>query len=305
MLVRPSSPPEIVTARLGDGGVPPESIQARKTEHSRSSRNRGLFARSAFFRGLSWSFAWEGLPLTRSHRVRLPRPGSRKTYDEMSRYGDSRRLAAQSGGPVQNELTLREMVNGISALFAVMTPDGAVEDVNHAVLDYFGKTLEELKQWASTDAVHPDDLPGVIAVWSRSLESGEPYDLELRQRGADSVYRWFRVQGLPVRDADGRILRWCVLQTDIDERKRAEGLLAGENLVLKMTAKGSSLESILETVCRIVEQTATGCRCSALLFDLSGSTIQQALAPSLPSSYSSRFPGTPVDREGGRCTAAA
>src|SRR5712692_9220191 len=90
-------------------------------------------------------------------------------------------LRAQSGGPVQNELTLREMVNGISALFAVMTPDGAVEDVNHAVLDYFGKTLEELKQWASTDAVHPDDLPGVIAVWSRSLESGQPYDIELRQ----------------------------------------------------------------------------------------------------------------------------
>ena len=56
-------------------------------------------------------------------------------------------LRAQSGGPVQNGLTLHEMVNGISALFAVMTPDGAVEEVNHAVLDYFGKTLEELKQW--------------------------------------------------------------------------------------------------------------------------------------------------------------
>jgi PAS domain S-box-containing protein len=82
-------------------------------------------------------------------------------------------------------------------------------------------------------------------------------------------------------------------------------LLAGENLVLEMTAKGSSLESILEAVCRIVEQTASGCCCSALLFDPSGSTIQQAVAPSLPSSYSSRFPGTPIDREGGPCTAAA
>jgi hypothetical protein len=41
---------------------------------------------------------------------------------------------------------------------------------------------------------------------------------------------------------------WCILQTDIDERKRAEGLLAGEDLVLKMSAKGSSLKSILEAV---------------------------------------------------------
>jgi PAS domain S-box-containing protein len=62
----------------------------------------------------------------------------------------------------------------------------------------------------------------VIEVWRRSVESGQPYDVELRQRGADGVYRWFHVQGLPVRDAAGRILRWCVLQTDIEERKRNE-----------------------------------------------------------------------------------
>jgi len=121
---------------------------------------------------------------------------------------------------VQNELTFQQIVDGIPALIAVLTPDGAVEFVNRQVLDYFGKTLEELKEWASTDAVHPDDLPGVIAVWRRSVESGRPYDMELRQRSADGVYRWFHVQGLPVRDAEGRIIRWCVLQTDIDERKR-------------------------------------------------------------------------------------
>jgi len=55
---------------------------------------------------------------------------------------------------VQNELTLDQIVEGISALVAVLTPDGAVEFVNRQVLDYFGKTLEELKRWASTDAVH-------------------------------------------------------------------------------------------------------------------------------------------------------
>jgi PAS domain S-box-containing protein len=126
---------------------------------------------------------------------------------------------------VQHELTFHQFVDGISGLVAVLTPDGAVEFCNRQVLDYFGKTLEELKAWASTDAVHPDDLPGVIAVWTRSLESGEPYDMELRQRGADGVYRWFRVQGLPVRGAEGRILRWCVLQTDIGERKRDEAAL--------------------------------------------------------------------------------
>ena len=136
-----------------------------------------------------------------------------------------RQQGAVKEDPVQNDLTLRQIVDGISALFAVLTPDGKVELVNRQVLDYFGKTLEELKGWASTDAVHPDDLPSVIAVLTRSIESGQPYDVELRQRRADGVYRWFHVQGLPVRDADGRINRWCILQTDIDERKLAEDAL--------------------------------------------------------------------------------
>jgi PAS domain S-box-containing protein len=128
-------------------------------------------------------------------------------------------------GAVQDELTLHQIVDGISGLLAVLTPDGSVETVNRQVLDYFGKTLEDMRAWSSTDAVHPDDLAGVIAVWTRSIESGQPYDIELRQRGAGGIYRWFHAQGLPVRDVEGRVLRWFVLQTDVDERKRNEAAL--------------------------------------------------------------------------------
>jgi len=40
---------------------------------------------------------------------------------------------------VQNELTLRQIVDGISAPLAVMTPDGELEIVNRPILEYFGK----------------------------------------------------------------------------------------------------------------------------------------------------------------------
>ena len=73
---------------------------------------------------------------------------------------------------MNSELTFHNIVDGISALVAVLTPDGAVEFVNQQVLDYFGKTLEELKRWANTDAVHSDDLPNVVDVFKRALESG-------------------------------------------------------------------------------------------------------------------------------------
>jgi hypothetical protein len=55
------------------------------------------------------------------------------------------------------------------ALASVMTPEGAPEIVNRPILEYFGKTAEELKEWASTDAVHPDDLPRVVSAWSRAV----------------------------------------------------------------------------------------------------------------------------------------
>jgi PAS domain S-box-containing protein len=117
---------------------------------------------------------------------------------------------------------LRLIVDTIPGLVAIMTAAGEVELVNQQVLDYFGRTLDELKQWGTSDAVHPDDLPAVRAAWTRSLDTRTPYEFDHRIRRADGVYRWFQSRGNPLRDAEGRIVRWYSLLTDIDERKRIE-----------------------------------------------------------------------------------
>jgi PAS domain S-box-containing protein len=120
------------------------------------------------------------------------------------------------------ELNWALVVDTIPGLVNTMTAKGENEFVNQRVLDYFGKTNEQLKGWATSDAVHPDDLPRVFAAYTSSIESGQPYDSEHRLRRADGVYRWFQVRALPWRDTQGRILRWYVLSTDIDDRKQAE-----------------------------------------------------------------------------------
>src|SRR5438552_12798737 len=123
------------------------------------------------------------------------------------------------------ELNLRLILASIPAPVALMTPSGQVESVNQPVLEYFGKTFEELKRWGTSDAVHPDDLSHAIAVWKEAIETGQPYDVKERLRRFDGVYRWFGVRGFPLRDPEGRILNWCVLLTDIDDRERAEEAL--------------------------------------------------------------------------------
>src|SRR5262245_50122035 len=131
------------------------------------------------------------------------------------------RTRVEDGLPA-NEQHLRLIVDSIPGLIAITTPRGEVEHVNRHVLDYFGRTLEELKQWGQRDAVHPDDLPRVSAAWTHAIATGVPYELELRMRRADGVYRWFQLRGVPFHDDEGRIVRRYVLMTDIDERKTAE-----------------------------------------------------------------------------------
>src|SRR5215472_3394497 len=123
------------------------------------------------------------------------------------------------------ELNLRLLVDSIPAPVAVMTPSGEVETVNKPNLEYFGKTLEDLKKWGTSDVVHPDDLPHAIEIWMEAIRTGQPYHVKERLRRFDGVYRWFEVRGFPLRAPDGRILNWCVLLTDIDEQQRAEEAL--------------------------------------------------------------------------------
>jgi len=125
-----------------------------------------------------------------------------------------------------NEQSLRQIVESIPGFVATLSPAGELELVNRQTLEYFGKALEEMRNWTTSGAIHPEDLPGVIDAWRRAIESGQPLKSEHRSRRADGVYRWFQLRGIPQRDAEGLIVRWYHLATDIDDRKRAEDKLA-------------------------------------------------------------------------------
>jgi PAS domain S-box-containing protein len=122
----------------------------------------------------------------------------------------------------ENERNSHLVVDSIPGLVGLLTTDGDVQFVNRQILEYTGQTLQELKQWGTNGTVHPQDLPHVIQVFTQSITSGRPYEIVQRLRRSDGVYRWFQNNGFPLRDAGGHIVSWCVLLTDIDERKRAE-----------------------------------------------------------------------------------
>src|SRR4029077_18437170 len=100
-----------------------------------------------------------------------------------------------------NEHRLRLIIDSIPGHILTLSAAGEVELVNRQALEYFGKTTEEIKNWAASDAVHPDDLSRLINAWRNSVEPGQPFEDELGERGADGVYRWVHLRARPQRDA--------------------------------------------------------------------------------------------------------
>jgi len=140
-------------------------------------------------------------------------------------------------------------------------PDGSLDYVNERVLTYFGRTFEQMIGWGWSELVHPDDLPRCVELWSESLRTGALYEYEFRlRRDSDSTYRWHLTRALPMRGEDGEIVQWFGTNTDIEERRAAEGrqrFLAEAGWVL-----GSSLDyerTLADVAQLVVPQIADWC----------------------------------------------
>jgi PAS domain S-box-containing protein len=65
----------------------------------------------------------------------------------------------------ESEARSRSAIDGIAALVSILAPNGKLETVNRQLLEYFGRPLEWLKNWGTTDAVHPEDLPRILELF--------------------------------------------------------------------------------------------------------------------------------------------
>src|SRR6516164_6107144 len=156
------------------------------------------------------------------------------------------------------EFSSRQTVDSIPGHVTRNSAAGEVEYANRQFLAYFGNNFEDIKNWATSGIVHREDLPRAIEISSNSFAGGDPYDLEARVRRFDGVYRWFRVRGCPLRDAEGRILHWYVLSTDIDDQKKAEEALNRARSELAHVTRVTTLNALTGSIAHEVNQPLSG-----------------------------------------------
>jgi formate hydrogenlyase transcriptional activator len=122
----------------------------------------------------------------------------------------------------QSESRLRFTIDAIPQQIWSSPVDGSNDFANQRLLSYVGMSLEQLKGDGWEKILHPDDRERVLKAWEESVAHGTPSEVEERHRGADGKYRWFLNRAVPVRDDQGRVVRWYGTNTDIEDRKRAE-----------------------------------------------------------------------------------
>jgi PAS domain S-box-containing protein len=209
----------------------------------------------------------------------------------------------------QDEHELRQLIDLLPQHVLVLDRQGKLLQANQTMLDYKGFTLEEMKgggdQQRMKRDVHPDDLERVQSERSVGFSRGVPFESEKRLLGTDGQFRWFLFRYKPMVSDDGEIVRWFATATDIDDRKRAEDLAAGEKRLLEMVTSGHSMQGILEALCQFVESMTGGCYCSVVLVDPSGTRLEHGAAPSLPDSFVTSIVGRPLNADSGPCAMAA
>ena len=205
----------------------------------------------------------------------------------------------------QREREFRLAFDTIPTLAWSALPDGRIEFFNKQWHDYTGLSPEEgfLEGWKSS--IHPMDLERLVENWDAIRASGTSGEMEARVRGFEGEYRWFLIRAKPLYNDSGEIIRWYGTNTDIEDRKQAEALLAGEKRLLELIATGHSLPAILDTLCRLVEELAPGSLASILLLDPDTKRLRHGAAPSLPATYTNAIDGSLISPSAGSCGTAA
>ena len=116
---------------------------------------------------------------------------------------------------------LHTLLDALSVQVWTAKPAGELDFVNRFTADYFGRTREELIGEGWTNVLHASDLPRAVEHWTRSVQTGEPYDVDFRLlRAEDRMYRWHHASARRLAGPDGSF--WIGSNVDVDAARRAE-----------------------------------------------------------------------------------
>jgi PAS domain S-box-containing protein len=143
----------------------------------------------------------------------------------------------------RSEKELRDLIEALPTMAFSVAPDGTTVWVNRHWVEYSGLSVEQTSAPGWHAIIHPEDRERHVSRWLQSMADNEPYESEARHRNVHGEYRSLLVRAVPLRDEQGRLVKWYGTLTDIEDRRRVEQALARSEAYLaeaqRLTHTGS------------------------------------------------------------------
>lgn len=146
-------------------------------------------------------------------------------------------------------VSFRELADNLPSLCWIADADGYITWYNRRWHEYCGTTPEQMEGWGWQSVHDPAVLPDVMAGWTASIRSGEPFEMTFPLRGADGVLRPFLTRIIPLRDGAGKVRRWIGNNVEISRQVAVEDELRAARDQLGEAARVSAdREAFLSSV---------------------------------------------------------
>jgi PAS domain S-box-containing protein len=157
----------------------------------------------------------------------------------------------------QREHQLKEITETMPCQLWCTDAAGQPTYINRRTAEYASVTVDALRDLGYRNNIHPDDWPALVEKFSRSIQTGEPYQHIARVRRNDGAYRWHQHAAEPMRDADGAIVQWYGISIDIDEPKRAEDRLRQVQTELSRATRIATVAELSASIAHELNQPLT------------------------------------------------
>ncbi len=142
-----------------------------------------------------------------------------------------------------SEAQLRTLVDSIPQLAWMANADGWIFWYNRRWYEYTGTTPEQMQGWGWQSVHDPQELPKVVERWKASLRTGTAFEMPFPLRSAAGEYRWFLTRVVPLKDPEGKVLRWFGTNTDVHELRQTQQRLRSSEERLRITQQAAGIGS--------------------------------------------------------------
>src|SRR5579863_706711 len=157
-----------------------------------------------------------------------------------------------------SERSLRQLTETIPQMLWSAEVDGAIDYCNQRVLDYTGLSAEQVRGAGWMKSVHPDDIGKMEQAWKAAVSTGMPFQYEFRgRRAADNAYRWCISSALPLRNQEGRVIKWFGTVVDLHDWKEALQALQMTQTELARVSRVTTMGELAASIAHEVNQPLT------------------------------------------------